>query len=72
MDPAVEAMLVDVLEDPVILPQVVLLMEQFKEMMVVLVVLTLVKPEVEAAEDQPLVQLVVARAVQQVEMAVMV
>ena len=72
MDPAVEAMLVDVLEDPVILPQVVLLMEQFKEMTAVLVVLTLVKPEVEAAEDQPLVQLVVARAVQQVEMAVMV
>ena len=60
------------LEDPVILPQVVLLMEQFKEMTAVLVVLTLVKPEVEAAEDQPLVQLVVARAVQQVEMAVMV
>jgi hypothetical protein len=72
VDPAVEAMLVDVLEDLVILPQHVLLMEPLKEMMVVKEVLLLVKPEVVAVEERPRVQLVVALVLHKVETVVMV
>ena len=48
------------------------LMEPLKEMMVVKEVLLLVKPEVVAVEEEPLVQLAVALVLHKVEMVVMV
>ncbi len=74
MDPVVEVMLeiLAVLEDPVMIPLHVQLMEPLKEMMVVKEVLLLVKPEVVAVEERPRVQLVVALVLHKVETVVMV
>ena len=74
VDPVVEVMLeiLAVLEDLVMIPLHVQLMEPLKEMMVVKEVLLLVKLEVVAVEEQPRVQLVVALVLHKVETVVMV
>ena len=74
VDPVVEVMLeiLAVLEDLVMIPLDVQLMEPLKEMMVVKEVLLLVKLEVVAVEEQPRVQLVVALVLHKVETVVMV
>jgi hypothetical protein len=74
VDPVVEVMLeiLAVLEDLVMIPLHVQLMEPLKEMMVVKEVLLLVKPEVVAVEERPRVQLVVALVLHKVETVVMV
>ena len=74
VDPVVEVMLeiLAVLEDLVMIPLHVQLMEPLKEMMVVKEVQSLAKLEVVAVEEQPRVQLVVALVLHKVETVVMV